>query len=188
MKKVNILVLVGLAGLLTAVWGPQITGWMRSAPNLTRYPLGPRFYCESCGWHFDENPRRMAPLDCPKCKKATAMKTVFSPGASVPEFIHCKKCQADVPYQLFKWPLEEKRRWEKRLAGLDDGQFLSSDEIDELQKTKLVKTSALEWMTWDEYLRLPPAKIGAVRCVKCGNQDAAQFDYSGQPPTPAPGR
>ena len=188
MKKVNILVLVGLAGLIAVVWGPQLASWMRSSPNLTRYPLGPRFYCESCGWHFDENPRLLPPLTCPRCKKPTAMKTLFSPSAAAPEFVRCKKCQANLPYQLFKWPPEEKRRWEKRLAGLDEGQFLSSEEMNELQKTKLVKTSALEWMKWDEYMQLPPAKISAVRCVKCGNQDSAQFDYSGQLPGPSPGR
>lgn len=185
MRKIDTLVLIGLAGLIAIIWGPQLAGWMQSAPNLTRYPLGPRFYCESCGWHFDESPLLLPPLTCPKCKKPTAMKTVFSPSAGMPEFIGCKKCQAKIPYQLFMWPPDEKRRWEKRLAGLGAGQFLSSEEMDELQASKLVKTSALEWMKWDDYMQLPSAQMSAVRCMKCGNNDSAQFDYSVQPPTAA---
>src|SRR5579872_1833180 len=98
MKTINALVVLVLTVLAAVIWGPQITGWMHSPPNLTRYPLGPRFYCENCGWHFDASPRRMAPLKCPKCGKPTAMKTLFSPSAGAPEFIRCRKCQAYTPY------------------------------------------------------------------------------------------
>lgn len=188
MKKfhwVLLLVLFALAGL---IWRGILVRALTRPPNLSRYPLGPRFYCENCGWHFDESPRLLPPLRCPKCKQPVAMRTAFGPSAAVPEFIQCNSCLAKVPHQLFKWPPEEKARWEKRLDELKDGEFLSSDEMMDLQKTKLVRTSALDWMRWDDYMRLPADQVRAVRCTQCGNSDSAKFNYAVDPPGKPSGR
>ena len=183
MKKLHILIVLGLFVLAAAVWGSQLARWLTPAPNLTRYPLGPWYYCESCSWHFDENPRLVAPLKCPKCKKQTAMRTTHSPGSTAPEFVQCKKCQAKLPYQLFKWTDAEKVRWEKRLEAMDDGQLLTMEEMNQMQDSRLTKTLARpEWLTADETARLPAAQLSAVICSKCNNNDPAQFNYSVIPP------
>ena len=188
MKKFHWVLLVILFALAGLIWRGILVNLLTRPPNLSRHPLGPRFYCESCGWHFDDSPRVLPPLNCPKCKKPAAMRTAFGPSAAAPEFIQCNLCQAKIPYQLFKWPPAAKTRWEKRLNELKDGEFLSSDEMMDLQKTKLVKTSTLDWMRWDDYAKLPRNQAGAVRCPKCGNKDGAQFDFAVDPPGKPSGR
>lgn len=187
-KSHQILLLLVLVAIAGAVWGRQIVGWLTPTENLMRYPEGPRYYCESCGKHFDEAPGRLPPLKCPKCGKATAMRTAFGPGSGPPEFIQCKQCQAKIPTRLFQWPSAEKARWEKRLDQLGEGQFLTSSEISEMQQTKLVKTSATDWMKWEDFQKLTAAQLDAVRCSKCGNTNAAQFEYVVAPPGAASSR
>lgn len=183
MKKLNIGILVALFGVAAVVWGSQLSHWLRPVPNLSRYPLGPWFYCENCSWHFDESPRLVAPLKCPKCKQLAGMRTTYGPGATLPEFVQCKTCQIKLPYQLYKWPPAEKARWEKRLSGLDDGQLMTAEEMHEMQSTRLMKTLARpDWLTLEAYSKLPPSELNAVRCSKCNNNDPAQFNYGVPPP------
>jgi hypothetical protein len=177
-RKAKVLLLLALLAVAAVIWVPQFGIRLSSSDSLTRYPLGPRYYCESCGFHFAAAPGRLAPLKCPKCGRGTAMRTMFGPGATGGEFIGCKKCGTVVPSQLWKWSAEDKARWEKRLSQLGEGQFLSSAEVKDMNQGKLARTSALDWMPWDDFQRLPAAESSGVRCPKCGNTDPGQFDYS----------
>ena len=179
-KNSKILLLVGLLVIVGIVWGPQIMSAVRSPANLTRYPAGPRFYCESCGWHFDADPSHIPPIKCEKCGKMTAMQTGFTP-MSPSEFIQCKQCQTRIPGILYKWSPEDQSRWGKRFKEVSEGKCFTGAEIAEIAEAKWLKTPFTDWMKWNEFQHFPQANRKALHCPRCGNANPSLFDHNPEP-------